>query len=109
MKETRLRGCNLVGPQPYAEGPGFRSVVKVFSNVQLWNGPAGQDQRCEHRKEEHAQYEDHLTGPSNYGRRRLIWQGITHYLLVLVSSGVPLVPTTRHWGARPELHWMADQ
>ena len=82
IKETRLRWCNLVGPQDYAKGPGFRSVVKTFSNVQLWNGPAGEDQRCEHRKEEHALYEDHLTGSSNYGRRRWLWQGITHYLLV---------------------------
>ena len=68
IQETRLRWCNLVGPQAYAEGSGFRSVVKVFSNVQLWDGPDGGDQRCEHRREDHATYEDHLDGPLNYGR-----------------------------------------
>ena len=77
IKETRLRWCNLVGPQAYAEGPGFRSVVKIFSNVQLWDGPTGADQRCEHQRDEHALYEDYLTGPSNYSRRRQLWQGIT--------------------------------
>ena len=50
-------------------------------------------------------YEDYLGGPSNYGRRRLIWQGITYYLLMLVNSGVPLKPSTRPWGSRPELQF----
>ena len=85
LSEARLRWCNLVGPQPYAKGPGFRSVRKIFSNVPLWDGPPGQDQGCEHRLQDHAAYEEHLTSPSNYERRRLIWQGITYYLLVLVN------------------------
>ena len=63
LSETRLRWCNLVGPQPYAKGPGFRSVTKIFSNVSLWDGPPGQDQRCEHRLKDHAVYGEHLASP----------------------------------------------
>ena len=77
LSETRLRWCNLVGPQPYTDGPGFRSVTKIFSNVPLWNGPPGADLRCELRLQDHDLYDDHLTGPSNYERRRQLWQGIT--------------------------------
>ena len=46
--------------QSYAEGPGFRSCVKVFSNVHLWDGPDGGDQRCDHPREDHDTYEDYL-------------------------------------------------
>ena len=45
MEETKLRWCNLVGPQPYADGHGFRSVVKVLSNVHLWDGPPEKSSR----------------------------------------------------------------
>ena len=105
IQETRFRWCNLVGPLPYATGPGFRSVTKVFSNVKLWDGPDGGSQMCNHRRDDHAVYEEHLAGPLNYGRRKQIWQSITYYLLVLVNSGVPLVRATRPWGARPELQF----
>ena len=105
IQENRFRWCNLVGPQSYAEGCGFRSCTKVFSNVHLWDGPDGQDHWCNHPRGDHDVYEDYLGGPSNYGRRRLIWQGITYYLLMLVNSGVPLRPSTRPWGSRPELQF----
>ena len=105
IKETRLRLCNLVGPQPYADGHGFRSVVKVLSNVHLWDGPPEKSSWCRCPRGSHALYEDYLTGPANYERRRKLWQGIVYYLLKLTNSRVPLVQATRHWGARPELHW----
>jgi len=69
IQENRFRWCNLVGPQSYAEGCGFRSCTRVFSNVQLWDGPDGQDQRCDHPRGDHDAYEDYLSGPLNYGRR----------------------------------------
>ena len=105
LEETRLRWCNLVGPQPYADGHGFRSVVKVLSNVHLWDGPPEKSSWCRCPRGSHALYEDYLTGLANYERRRQLWQGIVYYLLMLTNSGVPLVQATRHWGARPELHW----
>ena len=104
MLETRFRWCNLVGPM-MTGGPGFRSVVKVFSDIRLWDGPPGADQICDHPRGDHASYEDHLAGPGNYKPRLQIWQGITYYLMVLVNSGGPLRPQTRPWGARPELQW----
>ena len=35
MEETRLRWCNLVGPQPYADGHGFRSAGVVAAALDL--------------------------------------------------------------------------
>ena len=43
LSETRLRWCNLIGPQAYAGGDGFRSVAKIFSDVPFGNGLPGQD------------------------------------------------------------------
>ena len=65
IRESRLRWCNLVGPQDSAEGHGFRSVTRVFSNVMLWNGPPGAGHWCDCPRGSHALYEDHLAGPSN--------------------------------------------